>query len=203
MMRINSRNLLTFCFFPLVSMSRIWKLPIDLIEGVSYAYDTVSREIKITGPKGTLSRTLPEWVSFKEEENQIIFSLDEWGVKAMRGLSRSLVANMIYWVHTWYEKKLQVIGVWYNAKVQWKKLVLNLGYSHPIEHDLPEQITASVDKDPKWNDMVILQSIDKQLLWEQAAKIRSYRKPEPYKGKWVRYLWEYIKMKAGKTAAKK
>jgi large subunit ribosomal protein L6 len=202
-MRINCRNLLIFCFFPLVSMSRIWKLPVELLEGVSYTYDATSRKIEVTGPKGALQRVIPEWVLLNEENNHIVFSLEEWWVKAMRGLARSLVSNMIIGVHTWYEKKLQVIGVWYNAKVQWNVLVLNLGYSHSVNHDLPKEVTATVDKDPKWNDMVILQSIDKQLLWEQAAKIRSYRKPEPYKWKWVRYLWEYIKMKAGKTAAKK
>lgn len=202
-MRINCWNLLIFCFFPLVSMSRIWKLPVVLLEGVTYTYSNDSRDITVTWPKGTLKRVIPEWVDLKEENNSIVFDLVESWDKAMRGLARSLVSNMITGVHTWYEKKLQVIWVWYNAKVQWNTLVLNLWYSHPVDHILPDQITATVEKDPKWNDMVVLQSIDKQLLGEQAAKIRSYRKPEPYKGKWVRYLWEFIKMKAGKTAAKK
>lgn len=184
-------------------MSRIWKLPVQLLEGVTYTYDATSRVILVKWPKGELTWVIPEWVELKEEDNHIMFSLSETWDKAMRWLARSLVSNMIIGVHTWYEKKLQVIGVWYNAKIQWDTLVLNLGYSHPVNHDLPAQITATIDKGPKWNDMVVLQSIDKQLLWEQAAKIRSYRKPEPYKGKGVRYLWEYIKMKAGKTAAKK
>ena len=210
-MRTYCWNLLTtiyirkilFLSLSLVSMSRIWKLPVTLLEGVSYTYDSETRWIVVKGPKWSLERTIPEWVWLSEEDWVLTFSLEVPSAKALRWLTRSLVYNMIEGVHTGYEKKLQVIGVWYNAKVQWKTLLLNLGYSHPIHHELPELITATVEKDPKWNDMVVLQSIDKQLLGEQAAKIRAYRKPEPYKGKWVRYLWEYIKMKAGKTAAKK
>lgn len=110
---------------------------------------------------------------------------------------------MVVGVTTGYEKKLHVIGVGYAAKAQGKNLVLSLGYSHPVNHALPEGITASIEKDPKGSDIVTLQGIDKQLLGEHAARIRSYRKPEPYKGKGVRYVGEYIKMKAGKTAAGK
>ena len=110
---------------------------------------------------------------------------------------------MVVGVTTGYEKKLHVIGVGYAAKVQGKNLVLSLGYSHPVNHELPEGITATVERDPKGSDIVTLQGIDKQLLGQHAARIRTYRSPEPYKGKGVRYVGEYIKMKAGKTAAGK
>lgn len=184
-------------------MSRIWKLPIQLLEWVTFSYEEATRAITVTGPKWTLNWVLPQGVGIEQQENEVVLSLITNDAKALWGLSRALVANMVIGVHTWYEKKLQVIWVGYNAKVQWNKILLNLGYSHSIDHVLAQWVTASVEKDPKWNDMVVLQSIDKQLVWEQAAKIRSYRKPEPYKWKGVRYLWEYIKMKAGKTAAKK
>lgn len=184
-------------------MSRIWKLPITILEWVTVSYDEKTRLITVTGPKGTLTWNLPVGVAFTQADNEIALELEAKEAKALWGLSRALVFNMIFGVHTGYEKKLQVIWVWYNAKVQGSKIVLNLWYSHPVDHVLAEGIKATVEKDPKWNDMVVLQGIDKQLVWEQAAKIKSYRKPEPYKGKGVRYLWEHIKMKAGKTAAKK
>ena len=129
-------------------------------------------------------------------------SIDDPKNVAFWGLTRSLVANMVEGVAKGFEKKLQVLGVGYNAKVQGRTLILNLGYSHPINHELPQGIDAVVEKDPKGNDMVVITGIDKQLVGEQAAKIRSYRKPEPYKGKGVRYFGEHIKMKAGKTASK-
>lgn len=109
---------------------------------------------------------------------------------------------MVVGVSKGYEKKLHVIGVGYNAKAQGQKLILSLGYSHPVEHTLPTGITATAEKDPKGNDIVTIIGIDKQLVGEQAAKIRGYRLPEPYKGKGVRYFGEHIKLKAGKTAGK-
>jgi large subunit ribosomal protein L6 len=107
---------------------------------------------------------------------------------------------MVEGVTNGYSKRLLVLWVGYAAKVQWTTLVLNLWYSHPINHELPEGIKADIEQDPKGDTIVVISGIDKQLVGEQAAKIRSYRKPEPYKWKWVRYEWEYIQMKAGKTA---
>jgi len=181
-------------------MSRIGKLPVVLVEGVTA---TITDEtITIKGPKGELSQAIVGGVTVKEEEGTVVVSIDDDSKKAFWGLMRALINNMVVGVTQGYEKKLQVIGVGYSAKVQGSNLLLNLGYSHPVNHALPASVTAVVDKDPKGNDMVVLQSIDKQLVGEQAAKIRAYRKPEPYKGKGVRYLGEHIKMKAGKTAAK-
>jgi len=181
-------------------MSRIGKLPIVIPEGVTVTI--ADGVVGVKWPKGELSQTIVEWVTVKQEENEVVVSIENPSHKAFWGLMRALINNMVIGVTEGYEKKLQVIWVWYNAKVQGNKLILNLGYSHPIEHEVPASINASVDKDPKGNDMVVLTSIDKQLVGEHAAKIRSYRKPEPYKWKGVRYLWEHIKMKAWKTATK-
>jgi large subunit ribosomal protein L6 len=117
-------------------------------------------------------------------------------------LVRTLINNMVEGVTKGFEKKLVVVWVGYSAKVQGKKIILNLGYSHPIEYELPEGISATVEKDQKWNDVITISGIDKQLVGQVAAVIRSFRKPEPYKGKGVRYIDEVVKLKAGKQAKK-
>lgn len=180
-------------------MSRIGKSPIVVPVGVTVTQkDAV---VTVSGPKGELSQTIPHGVEITlGEEITVSIIADEY--KNLWGLIRSLLANMVEGVTAWYEKKLQVIGVWYSAKVQGQNILLKLWLSHNVDHPLPAGISATVDKDPKGNDMIILQGIDKQLVGEQAAKIKSYRKPEPYKGKGIRYLGEYIKIKAGKTAGK-
>ncbi len=180
-------------------MSRIWKLPIQIADWVTVtkAWNTVT----VTWPKWTLSYTYLDWVSVDINDTDVVVSIDNDSFKNLWGLTRTLIDNMVIWVVSWYEKKLQVLWVGYSAKVQWSKLALQLWYSHPIDHVLPEWISAEIEQDPKWNTVVVIRWIDKQLVWEQAAKIRSYRKPEPYKWKWVRYLWEFIQMKAWKTAA--
>jgi len=157
----------------------------------------------VKGPKGSLQQTLPHGVIVDIKDGSVEVSVSTSEHNNLWGLVRTLINNMVVGVTTGYEKKLHVIGVGYAAKAQGKNLVLSLGYSHPVNHALPEGITASIEKDPKGSDIVTLQGIDKQLLGEHAARIRSYRKPEPYKGKGVRYVGEYIKMKAGKTAAGK
>ncbi len=181
-------------------MSRIGKLPITIPQGVTVT--VADSLVTVVWPKWTLTQSLVAWVVVTVNESDVIVSVEHEELKAFWGLTRALINNMIIWVTEWYEKKLQVIWVWYSAKVQWKSLILNLWYSHPINHTLPDIVDGTVEKDPKWNDMIVLTSINKQQLWEQAAKIRSYRKPEPYKWKWVRYWWEQIKMKAWKTATK-
>ncbi len=181
-------------------MSRIGKLPVVIPEGVTVTI--ADGIVAVKWPKGELSQSITPWVTVVQKENEVHVSIEDNQYKAFWGLMRALINNMVVWVTDGYEIKLQVIGVWYTAKTQGQKLLLGLWYSHPIEHELPPIITAVVDKDPKGNDMVILTSIDKQLVWEHAAKIRSYRKPEPYKWKWVRYFGEQIKMKAWKTATK-
>lgn len=181
-------------------MSRIGKLPVVIPEGVTVSI--ADNVITVKWPKGELTQSITPWVDVAIEGNEILVSIKDSQNKAFWGLMRALINNMVIGVTEGYEKKLQVIWVWYNAKAQWQKLVLNLWYSHPIEHMLPASIEGTVEKDPKGNDMVVLKSIDKQLVGEHAAKIRSYRKPEPYKWKWVRYFGEQIKMKAWKTATK-
>jgi len=179
-------------------MSRIWKLPVPIVDGVTV--DIKDSTVSVKGPKGELSYTYLEWVQVKVQGSDVIVTIDADEYKNLRGLTRTLISNMVEWVTNGFEKKLLVLWVWYAAKVQGKMLELKLGYSHPIHHPLPEGITADIEQDPKGETVVVISGIDKQLVGEQAAKIRSYRKPEPYKGKWVRYLWEFIQMKAGKTA---
>lgn len=180
-------------------MSRIGKLAIVIPEGVTVSLtDAV---VTVKGPKGELTQTIPEGVVVDITE-EVVVSITSDDHKNLWGLIRTLIFNMVEGVTTWFEKKLQVIGVGYSAKAQGQKLTLQLGLSHPVIHEVPATVTVTVDKDPKGNDMVVLQSIDKQLVGEQAAKIKAYRKPEPYKGKGIRYFGEYIKIKAGKTAGK-
>jgi len=181
-------------------MSRIWKLPIAILDWVSVKLtDSV---VSVTWPKGSLEYSLLKWVSVDVQASEILVSVDSDDLKKFWGLTRSLINNMIVGVKNWYEKKLLVLGVWYTAKVKWRVLHLNLWYSHPIDHNLPDWIESVVEQDPKWNIVVVITWIDKQLVGQEAAKIRSYRKPEPYKWKWVRYVGEYIEMKAWKTAWK-
>lgn len=180
-------------------MSRIGKLPITVTDGVTITLQ--DKTVTVKGPKWELSYTYLDWVNVEHSGNEIIVSIDDDQYKNLRGLTRTLISNMIEWVTNGYQKKLLVLWVWYAAKVQWSKIELKLWYSHPIDHPLPDWISADIEQDPKGETVIVISGIDKQLVWEQAAKIRSYRKPEPYKGKWVRYLWEFIQMKAGKTAS--
>ena len=179
-------------------MSRIWKLPVPIVDGVTV--DIKDSLITVKWPKGELSYTHVDEVNVEVKGTEVVVTIDSDDYKNFRGLTRTLVSNMIEGVTNGYQKKLLVLWVWYAAKVQGKNLELKLGYSHPINHPLPDGITAEIEQDPKGETVVVISGIDKQLVGEQAAKIRSYRKPEPYKGKWVRYLGEFIQIKAGKTA---
>ncbi len=183
-------------------MSKIWKTPVKIPEWVSVTIDDAKKYIKVVGPKWELEYTYPSVVSIEQKDALLVFNIESEEYKNYWGLVRSLVNNMIEWVYKWYEKKLLILWVWYWAKLEWKDLVLSLGFSHPIRYTIPEWITVVVDKDPKWNPLLIISGIDKQLVWQVAAKIRDYKRPEPYKWKWIRYLWEVIKMKAWKTAKK-
>ena len=181
-------------------MSRIWKLPVVIPEGVTVTLE--NNVVTVKGPKGELQQSVPAGVVVTINEAEVVVTIISDEHKNLWGLMRSLIFNMVEGVTKGYEKKLQVIWVWYAAQAQGQKLTLKLGLSHPVIHEVPAGVQVSVDKDPKGNDMVVLQSIDKQLVGEQAAKIKAYRKPEPYKGKGIRYLGEHIKLKAGKTAGK-
>jgi large subunit ribosomal protein L6 len=179
-------------------MSRIGKRPIAIPAKVTVEIN--GRNIAVKGPKGNLSRELPEFVVVeKDGETVKVSPQDESRVARQRhGLSRTLVANMIDGVSQGFEKKLQIQGVGYRAQAQGKKLTLNVGYSKPVEMNMPEGIQVAVEK----NVEITIGGIDKEVVGNVAAKIRSVRPPEPYKGKGIRYLGEAVRRKAGKTGKK-
>lgn len=179
-------------------MSKIWKKPVTIPAWVEVTID--NNLVKVKWPKWELSQKILDCVTVKVEDGQIVTSIADDENKPFRGLSRSLINNMIEWVTKGFEKKLMIIWVWYGAQVQWSKIILSLWYSHKVEYTVPQGVSVSAEQDAKWNTILTLTSIDKQLIWEVAAKIKTYRKTEPYKGKWIRYIDEYIKLKPGKSA---
>lgn len=178
-------------------MSRIGKMPIDIPAGVKV--DIKGQDISVTGKKGSLSRTIRPELEVKIEDNQILVSGgdNDKKINAFRGLTRSLVNNMVIGVSEGFKKVLVIEGVGYRASASGKSLTLNVGYSNPVEFKLPEVVSGSVEN----NTTILLESIDKEALGMTAAQIRAIRKPEPYKGKGIRYEGEYIQRKAGKTGA--
>ncbi len=178
-------------------MSRIGRKPLDIPKGVTITVttDTVSAK----GPKGSLSVKKHSSVTIKQEGESLVFerSANDGKSRAAHGLMRALCSNMVNGVTKGFERKLEINGVGYKAEVKGASITLSLGFSHPVEFTLPEGITAKVDK-----NLLILTGIDRQALGAAAANIRSYRPPEPYKGKGVKYLEEVIIRKAGKTAGK-
>jgi len=179
-------------------VSRIGRKPISLPAGVEVKIE--DNEITIKGPKGVLSQSIPEDISIELKENELLCTRpsDAKRHRAMHGLTRALVANMVTGVTTGFEKKLEMVGVGYRAQMQGSKLVLNIGYSHPIEIDPPQGVEFEVPAVTR----ITVKGIDKQLVGNTAADIRALRKPEPYKGKGVRYENEVVRRKAGKSGAK-
>ena len=178
-------------------MSRIGKQPIVLPAGVKVAL--AGQTLKVEGPKGKLEQNIPAGITLKVEgsEAKVLRPNDERQSKAYHGLVRSLLANMVAGVTTGFEKELHIEGVGYRAAVAGKKLNLTLGYSHPVEFDIPTGITIVVDQQTE----IKITGTDKQLVGQVAANIRFLRKPEVYRGKGVRYKDEVIRRKAGKTAS--
>jgi large subunit ribosomal protein L6 len=179
--------------------SRIGKQPIALPKGVELKVD--GQRVTVKGPKGQLERTLPGGVQVElaGQQVQVKVSASDREGRSVHGLSRSLVRNMVDGVSKGYEKTMEIIGVGYRVELKGKSFLLfTLGYSHPILFELPEGVTAEVSKDGKLK----LLGIDKETLGLTAAKIRSLRAPEPYKGKGVKYIDEIILRKAGKAAAR-
>jgi large subunit ribosomal protein L6 len=176
-------------------MSRIGRLPITVPSGVDVTID--GRNVTVTGPKGTLSRSLhPDITVSREAETLVVTRPTEQKThKQLHGLTRTLVNNMVVGVTDGYRKGLEITGVGYRATLNGKKLTLNLGYSHPIEIDPPAGISFEVENPTR----LAVVGIDKELVGQIAAKVRATRKPEPYKGKGVRYSGEYIRRKAGKA----
>lgn len=175
-------------------MSRIGKLPVELPEGVSA--DFQGADLKVKGPKGELSLVVHDEVSVKQDGNVFTFAPKSKSkfAQAMHATTRALVNNMVIGVSEGYTRVLEINGVGYRAAVQGKELVLQLGFSHEVRHPIPQGVDIAVEKNTK----VTLTGIDKQLLGQQAAKIRAYRPPEPYKGKGVKYAEERIIRKEGK-----
>jgi large subunit ribosomal protein L6 len=180
-------------------MSRIGKQPIPVPAGVKI--DLQAQNITVSGAKGTLSREIiPEIeVAFQDNILEVHNRVESTKVNAFRGLTRSLINNMIVGVTDGFKKVLMIEGVGYKANVSGSTLTLNVGYSSPVEFTLPTQISATVEGNTK----IILEGIDKELLGLVAAKIRQVRKPEPYKGKGIRYENEHIVRKVGKAGASK
>ncbi len=176
-------------------MSRIGKKPIPVPEKVAVTLEGLL--VKVKGPKGELQRTLPDGVSVSQVENSIVVSpvSDKRKSRERHGLSRTLIANMVEGVSKGYSRRLEIIGVGSRAQVKGKTLVVSAGYSHPVEVIPPEGITFSVQN----NTNVTVSGIDKELVGNEAAKIRSIRPPEPYKGKGIKYEGERIIRKAGKS----
>ena len=180
-------------------MSRIGLKPIELPAGVEVKVDG-NNVVTVKGPKGELTEQLSNLVNVTVDGAVVTVSRDS-GAKAYReqhGLARTLINNMVVGVTQGYEKKLELVGVGYKVEKKGKVLVLNLGYSHPIEMEDPEGITTEAPS----NTEVIVKGCDKALVGNYAAKIRQWRKPEPYKGKGIRYAGEVIRRKEGKTGAK-
>ena len=176
-------------------MSRIGNRVIMIPEGVTV--ENKDGIITVTGPKGTLTKELPEGINFENKDNQITLTRTDDKYRAMHGTINSLINNMVVGVKDGYEKVLQIVGVGYRFNVQGQKLIVSAGYSHPVEMQIPEGLTGSV----KDNTELTLKGIDKELIGEFAAQVRKVRKPEPYKGKGIRYADEHIRRKEGKKAA--
>jgi ribosomal protein L6, bacterial type len=176
-------------------MSRIGKMPIDIPEKVEVKID--GNSVTVKGPKGELSREFSPLINIELVDNQILLSRKEETMEAnsMHGLSRSLLQNMVTGVTEGYEKKLEMVGVGYSARVEGKNLVLEIGYSHPVTIEAEDNIEFEVER----NTRVTVRGIDKQKVGAVAAKIRAVREPEPYKGKGIKYIDEHIRRKVGKT----
>ncbi len=179
-------------------MSRIGKLPIAVPKGVTV--NLADGQLTVKGPKGELSRQIMPEVVLTIEENSITVTRADESIKSRsaHGLVRTLVNNMVVGVTTGYQTDLEINGVGYRAELKGSELVLSLGYSHPVVYPLPQGITVEVDKMTKLS----VKGIDKELVGQAAAKIRSFRGPEPYKGKGIKYATETILRKAGKTGKK-
>ena len=180
-------------------MSRIGRMPVAIPAGVTVTI-AENNLVTVKGPKGTLERELPVEMNIKEEDGHIVVTRpnDLKKMKSLHGLTRTLINNMIRGVTEGYEKVLEVNGVGYRAAKQGKKLVLSLGYSHPVEMEDPEGIETVLDG----QNIIIVKGISKEKVGQYAAEIREKRRPEPYKGKGIKYADEVIRRKVGKTGKK-
>ena len=178
-------------------MSRIGRMPIQLPKEVKVSWDP--SRIEVIGPKGTLTCPLPRGIGVSVDGGMVLVQREreERTLRALHGLTRSLIANMVTGVTQGFEKKLEIVGVGFRADVQGNLLKLSLGFSHPVLFPIPEGIKVEVEK----QTLITIKGIDKQLVGTIAAKLRSIKPPEPYKGKGIRYFGEKIRKKVGKTKA--
>jgi large subunit ribosomal protein L6 len=179
-------------------MSRVGRNPVAIPKGVTVAVE--HNHVKVKGPKGELSRPIPPemQVSIEDGEVRVARPSDEGRHRALHGLTRSLINNMVLGVSTGFTKQLEIQGVGYRAEPQASGLRLNVGYSHPVDYPAPQGIKLTVES----NTLVTVEGIDKELVGQVAAEIRDVRPPEPYKGKGIRYKDEQVRRKAGKTGGK-
>jgi len=181
-------------------MSRVGKVPVKLPQGVKV--EIKESVVKVEGPKGKLTHKLPRGISAQVANGAIVFNRDEklvTNAPALHGLTRTLVHNMVLGVTTGFSRELEVVGVGYRAAVKGQMLSLTVGYSHPIDYELPQGIAGKVDANTK----ITITGADKVLVGMTAAKIRSFKKPEPYQGKGIKYADEHIIRKQGKAAGAK
>jgi len=180
------------------NMSRIGKLPIKIPSGVDINYN--GQDITVKGKFGTLNYQLPDSLEIDQSPENLIIRLktETRNTRALHGLSRTLINNMVIGVSEQFQINLNLVGVGYRAAVQGKSIILNLGYSHPVEMEIPEGVSVAVTK----NTMISLKSCDKEQLGLFAANIRAWRSPEPYKGKGIIYEGEIVRRKAGKSGKK-
>lgn len=184
-------------------MSRIGKLPISVPGGVTI--DIKPTEVSVKGPKGTLAQKLEDGITVRQDGSQLIVerATEQKRHRALHGLYRSLIANMVKGVTEGYKVEQELVGVGYRATAQGQTLDLVLGYSHHVVFEMPAEVKIATRQERGQNPIITLESFDKQLIGQVAAKIRSLRVPEPYKGKGIKFVGETLRRKAGKSAAKK
>jgi large subunit ribosomal protein L6 len=177
-------------------MSRIGRKPVSIPQGVKLNLD--GAVVRAEGPKGKLSQPIPAGLSAKIENNQLVISRsgEDRKVRALHGLARALMFNMVTGVKDGFERKLEIVGIGYRAQLQGRAIQLALGYSHPVIFPLPEGVTAEIDRQVS----ITLRGADKAVLGQTAAKLRALREPDPYKGKGIRYANEVVRKKVGKKA---
>ena len=190
-------------------MSRIGKLPISIPAGVTVNFDAKTNVVTVKGPKGELSQEINPAIELENNDGHLVFTINEDSLvdvkqkQAFHGLYRSLVNNMVVGVSEGYKKVLELVGVGYRVSNQGNLIEFSLGYTHPIFMELPKEVKVETKSERNQNPILTLESCDKQLLGLICAKIRSFRKPEPYKGKGILFQGEVIRRKSGKTAAAK
>jgi large subunit ribosomal protein L6 len=185
-------------------MSRIGKQPVSIPKGVTLTFSKENNKVSVKGPKGELHQNIDPDFTIKQEEGNVLVErpTDQKRHKSMHGLYRALIANMVEGVSKGYKHQLELVGVGYKATAQSNVLELSLGYSHNVFLAVPSEVKVQAFQEKGQNPTIVLEGIDKQLIGQIAAKLKSLRKIEPYKGKGIKFSGEYVRRKAGKAAAK-